>query len=109
MAKNKGIESRKYKTILDLGLKIVVPFNNDINLINHIIPLRSYIDSLYLPPHFNIFPFPASADKGKKGRTNWKGFKNEKKYNEMLSCIISRLRKNNIKTKLILNSIVLIW
>jgi tetratricopeptide (TPR) repeat protein len=106
MAKNEEIERRKYKTILDLGLKISVPFNNDINLIKQIIPLKSYIDSLYLPPHFSVFPFPASADKFKNYRTNWKDFKNDKKYNELLSYIISKLKQNNIKTRLILNSIV---
>ena len=104
--RNMEIEKKEYKSISDLNLKVSVPFNNDPDLIEQVLPLKSYIDSLYLPLHFNVFPFPSSGERSRQGRTNWEGFNNEKKYNELLLYVILKLKRNNIKIRVILNSII---
>lgn len=106
MFENEETKLKEYKTILDLGLKLSSPFNNDINLIKQIIPLKAYIDSLYLPLHFKVFPFPESTGKINHDRTDWKGFKDKKQYDELLLYIILKLKQNNIKTRLLLNSFI---
>lgn len=84
------------KTILDLGMRLHVPYNNDFGLIDAITPLARYIRSLYLPCNFEIL---SSGRYG--GNTT---IRNWRTYDREVRKIVTRLRPLGIHVNMLFNS-----
>ncbi len=85
---------KKLKTIADLGMKIRVPYNHDLTLIDQVIEYKDYIDSIYLAPSSSALLtsgagtlLPTVPD-----------------YDEIVRDIIRRLKRHNIDVYMLLNA-----
>ncbi len=79
----------------DLGIRLKIPYNRDINLIHRLIAYRENIDSVYLAPGPEIFPTSGAI---------LVSINDKKEYEKELAGIIDLLKSHGIKTYLLLNA-----
>lgn len=87
-------KSRSVKTINDLGMKVRVPYNHDLSLIEAITDYKKYIDSVYFPPSSEIF---LTSGAGVLPPTI-------KSYDKIIKHIISKLSSKGINAYMLLNA-----
>ena len=83
------------KTILDLGMKLRMPYNHDRTFVERIVPYKDYISGIYVAPNIKIFP-----SSGARIRTdiNWD------RYDDEVGEIMRYLSRYGIKVYLLLNA-----
>lgn len=85
------------KSLLDLGMRLHVPYNNDFGLIKEIIPFAPSIASIYLP--CNHLVLGSGRYEGRATSRNWDGYDAEVKE------IARTLAPYGISVNMLLNSI----
>lgn len=87
----------KAPSLLDLGMKLHVPYNNDFALIDRLLPFAPYIRSIYLPCNHTVLG--SGRYEGRATNRNWENYDAEVKE------IAEIVAPHGIKVNMLLNSL----
>lgn len=87
----------KAPSLLDLGMRLHVPYNNDFGLIEKLIPYAPYIRSIYLPCNHNVLG--SGRNEGRATNRNWDS------YDAEVKDIAKIVAPHGIKVNMLLNSL----